>query len=157
MRSAVYLETTIISYLTAWPSRDLVVAARQQLTREWWENARGRFDAYVSDLVIQEASQGDAEAVRLGIAAIEGIEVLQVPSGALPLARKLVTSGPIPPRAVGDALHVAIAATAGMDYLLTWNCAHLANAEMRRAVEQAVHDAGYDCPEVCTPEELMGL
>ena len=113
MRPKVYLETTIPSYLTAWPSRDLVKAAHQQVTREWWQN-RARFDLYISQLVLREAGGGDAEAARLRLEALRGIPVLALSPAASALAQQLVQQGPLPENAVADALHIAIAVVNGM-------------------------------------------
>lgn len=154
MRPKVYLETTIPSYLTAWPSRDLVKAAHQQITREWWQN-RTRFDLYISQLVLREASGGDAEAARLRLEALRGIPVLALSPAASALAQQLVQQGLLPENTVADALHIAIAVVNGMDYLLTWNCAHIANAALRHRIEAICRASGYEPPVLCTPEELM--
>ena len=154
MRPKVYLETTIPSYLTAWASRDLVKAAHQQITREWWQH-RARFDLYISQLVLREASGGDAEAARLRLEALKGVTVLALSPAASALAQQLVQQGPLPGNAVADALHIAIAVVNGMDYLLTWNCAHIANAAIRHRIEATCRASGYEPPVLCTPEELM--
>jgi hypothetical protein len=154
MQPKVYLETTIPSYLTAWPSRDLVKAAHQQITREWWQN-RTKFDLHISQLVLREASGGDAEAARLRLEALRGIPVLALSPAASALAQQLVQQGPLPENAVADALHIAIAVVNGMDYLLTWNCAHIANAALRHRIEAICRASGYEPPVLCTPEELM--
>ena len=152
--SKVYLETTIPSYLTAWSSRDLIKAAHQQITREWWQS-RARFDLYISQLVLREASGGDEEAAKLRLAALKGIPVLALSSDARALAQQLVQQGPLPESAVADALHIGIATVNGMDYLLTWNCAHIANATIRHRIEAICRASGYQPPILCTPEELM--
>ena len=126
----VYIETTIVSYLTARPSRDLILAAHQQITIEWWENRRADFDLYTSQFVIHESSAGEAAMTQKRLDALDGIALLAVSQEALDLARSLVEKGPIPEKAKVDALHIAVAASNGMDYLLTWNCKHIANAEM---------------------------
>jgi predicted nucleic acid-binding protein len=152
---SVYLETTIISYLAAAPSRDLVKAARQEITREWWSQRRMEFDAYISQVVIREASRGDIEAVGRRVALLEGIPVLRVTAEAEQLAAGLVATGPLPERAVDDALHLAVAAAHGIDYLLTWNCKHLANAELANALETWLLDQGVQPPVICTPDGLL--
>jgi hypothetical protein len=134
MKPKVYLETTIPSYLTAWLSRDLIKAAHQQITREWWQS-RARFDLYISQIVLREASGGDAEAARLRLEALTGIPVLTLSPAASILAQQLVTQGPLPEQTTVDALHIAIAVVNGMDYLLTWNCTHIANAALRHRIE----------------------
>ena len=156
MPSSVYLETSVVSYLVARPSRDLVTAAHQQLTVEWWSVRRSRFVAYASEIVVSEASAGDEGAARRRLAALDGIPLLALTPSALELARRLVQSGAIPAQAAADAAHVAVAAVHGMEYLLTWNCRHIANAEMRLRIEAECRLRGYEPPVLCTPEELMG-
>jgi hypothetical protein len=155
MKPGVYLETTVISYLTARPSRDMVIAAHQELTRQWWTTRTGAFNLFVSELVRLEAGKGDAEAADKRITAIDEISILRTSEEAIVLADQLVSGGPIPSEAMADALHVAIAAVHGIDFLLTWNCAHLANAVHRHRLEAVIEGAGYTCPVICTPEELM--
>jgi len=155
MKPKVYLETTIISYLAARPSRDIIIAAHQELTNEWWENRRKRFDLFVSQLVIQEAKSGDKEAARKRLGLLEPIPLLELNDKAISLARILMNDA-IPPKAVEDALHIAVAAIHGMDYLLTWNCKHLANAEREHAITAICHRNNLGPPIICTPEELMG-
>jgi hypothetical protein len=154
MKSKVYLETTVVSYLTAEPTRDVVQAAHQQLTREWWDR-RGRFDLFVSQTVITEAGGGNAEAASRRLAALEGIPSLAVTVEAADLAARFVRAQAMPEKAAIDALHVAIAVVNGMDYVLTWNCTHIANAAIRDKIERACREAGFEPPIICTPEELM--
>ena len=156
MKPKLYVETTIFSYLTSAPSRDLIVAAHQQVTREWWDLRRPDFDLFVSRLVLQEAGAGDLEAAQRRLAALRDISRLALNPEALALARDLVTRGPLPANATEDAMHIAVATVHGMDYLLTWNCRHIANARMRQAVALTCALRGYDPPVICTPEELMG-
>ena len=151
-----YLETTIVSYLAAQPSRDLIVAANQQLTKEWWEGRRGRFDLYVSQLVIQECSGGDAGAAQRRLAVIAGLPHLAISESAAALASALVRENAIPISSSADALHIAIAAVHGIEYLLTWNMAHILNAELRPRIEAVCRRAGFEPPVLCTPAELMG-
>jgi predicted nucleic acid-binding protein len=153
----VYVETSIVSYLTARPSRDLITAAHQQLTREWWDERRSSFDLYVSQIVIQESSAGEARMARERLDALDGIPLLSVNQQAFALARGLVERGPLPEKAEIDALHIALATTHGMDYLLTWNCKHIANAEMQIGVAKIAREAGFEPPVICTPEELLGI
>ena len=155
MKPKVYLETTIISYLTARPSRDIIIAAHQELTNEWWENRKRRFDLYVSQLVIQEVKSGDKEAARKRLGFLEPIPLLELNDKVISLARILMNEA-IPPKAVEDALHIAVAAIHGMDYLLTWNCKHIANAEKEHAIAEVCRSNNYEPPIICTPEELMG-
>ena len=133
----------------------MVIAAHQEVTRQWWVERSGQFDLVVSELVEEEARRGDpdASAARLGVMA--KLPILTVTDTAVVLAERLVSPGPIPKESAADALHIAIAAVNGMDYLLTWNCKHLANASHRGRIEALVEEAGYACPVICTPEELL--
>jgi len=154
-KPAVYLETSVIGYATSRPSRDLVVAARQQITQEWFAlRARG-WELFVSQLVDTEAAGGDEVAARERASFLEGMPRLRITDEAGELAGHLVESGAVPRPAGVDALHIAVAAVHGIDYLLTWNCKHIANATMRQAIEGACRQAGYEPPIICTPEELM--
>ena len=156
MKAKLYLETTIPSYLVGRSSRDLLVATHQQITREWWESRRMDFDLYVSELVHQEVRAGDAQLAKSRLEILEGVPVLATSKEILRLAEKLITAGPIPRKAADDAAHIAVATVYGCEYLLTWNCRHIANAEMQRAIRDVVERHGYDVPYLCTPEELMG-
>lgn len=154
MKPKIYVETTIISYLAARPSRDLVVAAHQQITQEWWQTRRAEFDLFVSQIVVQESSAGDKDAAERRLAILEGIPVLEQSEEATALAQELVNQMALPEKAVVDALQIAIAVVSGMDYLLTWNCTHIANATLRNRIESVCRSNGYEPPVICTPEEL---
>lgn len=156
MKARLYLETTIPSYLVGRPSRDLLVAAHQEITRNWWESRRSEFDLYVSELVVQEVRAGDAHLAGQRLEILRGVPILAVSDEILKLAEDLITQGPIPRKAAGDAAHIAIATVYGCEYLLTWNCRHIANAELHRAIRRVVEESGYEVPGLCTPEELMG-
>jgi predicted nucleic acid-binding protein len=156
MKAKVYIETTIPSYVAARSSRDLLVAAHQQITRDWWESRRQAFELYVSELVIQEVRAGDALLASRRLEFLRDVPVLPVTGEILKLAEDLIAEGPIPRKAAGDAAHIAIATVYGCEYLLTWNCRHIANAELHRAIRHVVEQHGYELPSLCTPEELMG-
>jgi predicted nucleic acid-binding protein len=156
MAPKVYIETTIPSYLTSRPNRDIVIAGHQQSTREWWDTERNEYDLYVSQLVIQECRAGDAEMATQRLELLSGIEIIPILPGVTPLAENLVNAGPLPAKAAADAVHIATAAASGMDYLLTWNLRHIANAKMQDAIRNFCKAAGFIPPEICTPEELMG-
>ena len=156
MKPTVYIETTIPSYLAAAPSRDLVVAAHQQITHDWWDRQRDRFDLFISTFVIEETSGGDAEAAGRRLAFLKGIRLLAATPEVERLAAYLLESGTIPAKSAYDAAHVAAAAVHRMDFLLTWNCKHLANAERFDQLRGACGRLGLACPIICTPEELMG-
>jgi len=155
MKPRLYVETSVLSYLTARPSRDVVVAGHQQVTREWWETCADRFDLVASELVAQEAGAGDDQAVRERLEILGTITLVEASEDALALARQLVVSGPMPQKAAEDALHIAIATTNGIEYLVTWNCRHIANATMRGQIQAVCRSAGYEPPIICTPEELL--
>lgn len=152
-KSKVYIETTIVSYLTALPSRDLVRAAHQELTFEWWQR-RERFDLYASEAVIQEVAAGHPEPAARRLAALEGCIVIAVNAQVAELAGALLAANALPAKAMVDAIHVAAAAVHGMDYLLTWNCKHIANAATRGILDRTCREAGFEPPTICTPEEL---
>jgi len=155
MKPKVYVETTIVSYLTAWPSRDIVIAGHQQITRQWWNSAADRFNLVASQLVIDEASAGNEDAARERLSALSHVIMLDATEEALLLAQQLVEYGIIPEKAAEDAAHIAIAVTNGVEYLVTWNCRHIANAIMRPQIEAVCRNAGYEPTIICTPEEMM--
>ncbi|VFN06145.1 MAG: PIN domain-containing protein [Candidatus Kentron sp. G] len=156
MKRKIYLETSIISYYTARPSRDLAVAARQEITHEIWPTLQVSSDRYISALVIQEASQGDNEAAGKRLEALSGIPVLEITDQAQDLANSLITFGAIPETAREDALHIAVASLNGMEFLLTWNFSHINNAFKRFKIIRAIEDHGLAPPEICSPEEFIG-
>ena len=155
MNPTVYVETSVISYLTARPSRDVVVAAYQEVTREWWRTAQGRFVLYASALVISESATGDADAARARLNVLSAIPVLEATEEAVELTRILLDDRAVPPNAGDDAAHIAIAAANGVNYLVTWNFRHIANAATRSRIEDVCRRSGYRPPIICTPNELM--
>lgn len=153
---SVYLETTFISYLVPRPSRDLLVAAHQQATLERWANRRGQFRCCASQVVIDEASAGDATEIQKRLAILGGLPALEVTDDAERLTEAIMAAGVLPSHGIRDAAHIAVAAVHGIDYLLTWNCKHLANAQIARRIAGVCQDLGQRMPIICTPEELMG-
>ena len=153
---SVYIETSLVSYLVARPSCDLIRTAHQQVTVNWWDNERGKFDLFVSDVVIEEASAGDQSESAKRLAVLNGIPLLQITTEAVLLAEALVKKHALPEKAAQDAPHIAIACVNGIDYLLTWNCKHIANAHMRGKIETTCRRAGFEPPVICTPEEMVG-
>ncbi len=151
-----YLETSVVSYLTARPSGDIITAAHQLITSTWWSGHRTRFDLVTSELVREEAGRGDPEAAEKRLAALLGIQIVGITSDATALASSIVQDHLLPERAFPDALHISIAAVHSVEYLLTWNCSHIANAELLPRVTTLVEGAGFNMPFVCTPEELLG-
>jgi hypothetical protein len=155
MKPKVYIETTIVSYLAARPSRDIVVAAHQQITYEWWHNQRQGFHLLASQLVIAEAQAGDADLAQKRLSLLQETKLLQVTDAAAALAEALITGGAVPRSAMEDALHIAIAVVNGIDYLTTWNCKHIANAQLRSKIDHICRTEGYMPLIICTPEELL--
>lgn len=155
MKPAAYIETSVVSYLAARPSRDLVLAAYQEVTRAWWETAAERFDLVASALVAEEASAGDPAAARARLRALEAAVLLDAGPEAEALAQRLVDSGAVPRAATDDAVHIAIAAANGVEFLVTWNFRHIANASMRARIEAVCREAGFEPPVICTPNELV--
>ncbi len=156
MKAKVYIETSVVSYATARPSRDLIVAARQEITRERWSRILADFDCFVSILVVQEASGGDQEAAADRLSAIADMPILQIDEKAEQLAKLLIVEGPIPEQKPEDALHIALAARDGIDYLMTWNFAHIHNAQLELSIRRIVEQFGYLCPTFCSSDELIG-
>ena len=151
----IYIETTFVSYMIARPSRDVVIAGHQQITQEWWGTCRGSYELCASQLVLQEAGAGDPQAAQERLELLEAMTFLETTAEALELAKELVRAGALPATAGDDALHIAIAATQGVPYLLTWNCRHMANARMRPLIESICASKGHKAPIICTPEELL--
>lgn len=154
MKPKVYIETSVLSYLTARASRDTVVAGNQTTTRDWWER-RSDFDLYISAFVLEEARVGDPVAVNARLQAASGLPEIEITADAALIAEGLLSRGSLPPKARLDALHIAVAALGGMDYLLTWNCTHIANPAFRPKIEALIRSYGHEPPVICTPQELI--
>jgi hypothetical protein len=156
MKPTVYIETSIVSYYTSRPSRDLITAARQQITREWWDETSRNFDTYISLLVLQEAEGGDPLAAGKRLNVLAGIPVLKISDEAENLAEILVKERVIPEKCTEDALHIALATVNGIDFLLTWNFTHINNARIKSKIIRIIQRNGYECPVICSPDELTG-
>lgn len=154
---SVYIETSVISYLTAKASRDVVTIARQTLTQDWWQTQKPALQAYISVVVLDEASKGDQVAADKRLNAIADLPVLDITQDAETLAQQLIAQKLLPAHSLEDALHIAIAATHNIEHLVTWNFKHINNTQMRSRVYDAVKAAGYYCPMLCSPEELKGV
>lgn len=150
-----YVETSVVSYLTARPSNDIRATASQNATIEWWENRRLLFDLFISEFVVAEASLGHPEAASRRMNMLKGIPELGATEEVRGLAKSLIAKGCLPSKAEIDAAHIAVSAVHGIEYLLTWNCAHIANAVMRPKIEFLLREHGYEPPIICTPLELM--
>jgi hypothetical protein len=156
MSETVYIETSILGYLTARPSRDIVVAANIEVTREWWETRRDDFQLYSSQAVVKETSQGDAAIASQRLEIVRNLALLDLNESVLDLAEQFLGRSSLPAKADVDAIHIAAATFHGMDYLLTWNCKHIANAQIQRKLAEISLDFGYELPILCTPYELLG-
>lgn len=152
----VYVETSVVSYLTARAANDLLAAAWQTATAEWWDTHKSRFELRTSALTIEEAGRGHPEAAARRLEALDRIPILPISEAAVTLADALIRRRALPASAQNDAIHIAVSAVHGVDYLLTWNFRHLANAETRPLVRKVCEQHGYAGPEICTPSELMG-
>ena len=155
MKPKIYIETSVVSYLTSQPSRDIVTAARQQITREWWERRRDQYELFMSEFVVREARRGNPKLVELRLEVLNGLREVKLTEEATALGGDLIRKGPLPQKAAIDALHIAAAVSGGMHYLLTWNFKHLANAAIRSAIERICRVHGYEPCIICTPEELL--
>lgn len=155
MKRKIYVETSVISYLTARPSKTIIGAAHQQITVAWWET-RSQYELLVSESVLRECGAGDPEAAKKRLAVLDDVPLLLITEHALHIAESLVERGIVPAKAAEDALHIAVATVNGVDYLLTWNCRHIANPEMQRGIAEYLEQLGLFLPFICTPEELLG-
>jgi len=156
MSETVYIETSILGYLTARPSRDLIVAANIEITREWWDTRRSAFQLYSSQAVIKETSQGDAALETQRLEIVRNLVLLDLNQSVLDLAEQFLERSSLPTKADVDTVHIAAATIHGMDYLLTWNCKYIANAQIQRRLAEISLDLGYELPILCTPYELLG-
>ena len=153
-KQKLYLETTISSYLTARQSRDVIQLARQQITAEWWNSRLNDFDVFISQIVIDEASSGDPDAARKRMKAIQPFPLLEITDEVTELSEIILRKGVIPEKGARDATHIAVSVCHGMNFLLTWNCRHIANAEKIKALEKICKSEGHEFPVICTPEEF---
>lgn len=156
MSETVYIETSIIGYLTARSSNNLILMANVETTREWWDKRRSQFSLYISQIVLDEVAQGDMEVAARRLEILRDFPLLDINEAVLDLAAQFLSKSNLPPKASDDALHIAAATVYGLDYLLTWNCKHIANAQIQKKLIQISLDAGYELPTICTPYELMG-
>jgi predicted nucleic acid-binding protein len=155
MKKRIYLETTVVSYLAAKPSRDIIVAGHQDATRELWPELSANYETYISALVFEEAKKGDPDQAQIRLAAISSFPMLDIDDEARLLAEKIVERRAVPAEYPEDALHIAVAAVNGIEVIITWNFAHLNNPFTRKKVRQIVEGEGFECPEICSPEELL--
>lgn len=156
MTASLYLESSFISYLVSRPSRDLLVAAHQQATQEWWEMRRSSFSLHVSQLVLDEITRGDKALAAQRLSIVEALPVLEINNESLAITEKIVNKNILAAKSIDDATHIAIAIVHSMEFLLTWNCKHIANAEIQKRIAEVAYEGGYEFPTICTPLELMG-
>lgn len=156
VKPIVYLETSFISYVCRRLSNDFLISAHQRVSRDWWENKRESFDICISQLVLDEVTAGNRDESLKRIELIKGIREILITPESISLAKNFIESGALPKKAADDALHMAVAAVSGADYLLTWNCKHIANAQIVRIITSICLASGYKSPVICTPLELNG-
>ena len=152
--ATVYIETSIVGYLTARSNTDLIFLARQELTHRWWDSRRTEFDLFVSQLVIDECSSGDPAAAAERLSLLDDLPLIDISSEVNRIADILLARHLLPEKAVADAQHVATATVGEVDYLLTWNCRHIANADRLPSIYRTLRDEGYNPPLIVTPEEF---
>ena len=157
MKSTVYLETSVFGYLAMRMSGVLRVAANKQVTRDWWDNERQQYDLFVSRYVINECLRGDPQAAQERLVFLEGIPLLEIDDQVEAFAQALLSKVPLPAKASVDAFHISVAALSGMQYLLTWNCKHIANPSLRLRIESVCREMGCEPPVICTPQELLEI
>lgn len=156
MSETLYIETSILGYLTARSTKNLILAANIEVTKDWWEYRRSAFTLYVSQAVLNEVAQGDTEIAVQRMELLRGVPLLELNQAVRDLASQFLTRSNLPPKAHIDAIHIAVATVHGLDYLLTWNCKHIANAQIQRKLAEISFDFGYELPILCTPYELLG-
>lgn len=156
MKPEIYVETSVFSYLAGRRSPQLIVAARQVVTRDWWTNHRSKYSLFISDAVSGEAASGDPVAARRRLRLMRELPRLEITDEVRSLASTLADRLDFPARAFADAVHIAVAAVNGMDYLATWNFKHMNNVQAKLKVEHLLNRLGYESPVICSPEELIG-
>jgi len=156
MSETVYIETSILGYLTARSTKNLVLAANIEVTRDWWQLRRSTFDLYISQVVLDEVAQGDAEIAAQRLELLQDVPLLEVTETVENLAAQFILRSNLPPKASDDAIHIALATVNRIDYLLTWNCKHIANAQIQKKLLEICFSFGHTLPIICTPYELMG-
>jgi hypothetical protein len=156
MKRRVYIETSVVSYYTGRASRDVVIAGHQQATQDFWPLLSQDLLPHVSALVVKEAGKGSPELARKRLDAIGSFPVLASTPEAERLAQDILDARGIPAEYPEDALHIAIAAMGGMEFIVTWNFAHINNPFTKIMIRQAVENAGYECPEIVSPDAFLG-
>lgn len=155
MKESLYLETSVISYYNSRPSRDVIILAHQEITRQWWPKAIKNFDIFVSEIVIKEASMGDHGAAKRRLDDLKNFRILKLTEEVEKIAKVYFEELKLPQRAFGDAVHLAVACVHHIDYLVTWNCTHLANAQVIKRLMDINSSHHLNTSIICTPEELL--
>ncbi len=155
MKETVYVETSIFGYLAARSTTNLILAANMKITQDWWDTRRSAFTIYASELVEDEAARGDNAIANLRLDLLKSIMYLDITQEATELAQEFLQRSNLPSKAANDSLHIALATVYGLDYLLTWNCKHMANAQIQKKLSQISFELGYELPVICTPYELI--
>jgi predicted nucleic acid-binding protein len=156
VKETVYIETSILGYLTARETQNKIISANMEITQTWWENRRSDFSLYISQVVIDEVTRGDQEIALKRLELINGLPLLELNQSVRNLAAEFLIRSNLPSKASEDSVHIAAATIHGLDYLLTWNCKHIANAQIQKKLSQISLEFGYDLPIICTPYELLG-
>ena len=156
MIESLYLDTSVIGYLTIRPSTNLITASNSVITQNWWDTRRENFTLYISEVVLEELARGDQEIATKRLELISELPLLAINEAVEELAQQFLIKSNLPPKASDDALHIALATVYKVDYLLTWNCKHIANAQIQKKLSQISIQSGYELPTICTPYELMG-
>ncbi|NER21634.1 MAG: type II toxin-antitoxin system VapC family toxin [Symploca sp. SIO1C2] len=156
MTGSVYIETSILGHLTARPTDNLIVAANIKITQDWWDECSSSFTLYASEIVEVEAAKGDSVMAAQRLNLLQSLMLLELTEESFELSQAFLHQSNLPPKASNDALHMALATVYSLDYLLTWNCKHMANAQIQRKLAQISSNLGYALPVICTPYELIG-
>ncbi|MFM6477282.1 MAG: type II toxin-antitoxin system VapC family toxin [Dolichospermum sp.] len=156
MIESLYLDTSVIGYLTIRPSTNLITTSNSVITQNWWDTRRQNFTLYISEVVLEELARGDQEIATKRLELISELPLLAINEAVEELAQQFLIKSNLPPKASDDALHIALATVYKVDYLLTWNCKHIANAQIQKKLSQISIQSGYELPTICTPYELMG-
>jgi len=150
-----YIESTVPSYYVARPSVSVVQAARQATTRYWWDGGCSGLELFSSLETLDEIGRGEPSMAESRLEMMRGIPLLAINDRVASLTNQLLASGIIPPKAASDAIHIAVATVHEMDFLVTWNFRHIANAHIRARLGRETAQLGFTLPVTCTPEELL--
>lgn len=156
MKETVYIETSILGYLTSRETKNTIISANMQITKNWWQNRRNDFSLYISQVVVDEVARGDQEIALRRLELLNGLSLVELNQSIRNLSAEFLLRSNLPSKASEDSVHIAAATVHGLDYLLTWNCKHIANAQIQKKLCQISLEFGYELPVICTPYELLG-